>query len=135
LVDRIGNKLTLIITIIVWFIIVLWAYFIGWLFDPVKEYYLLGVLVGLVMGGSQSAARSMQALFVPVQNAAEFFSFFAISGKFASVLGPLTFGLAIIITGSLRSGILVLLVFFIAGMGLLMTVDESKGRREAEVPV
>jgi UMF1 family MFS transporter len=135
LVDRIGNKLTLIITIVVWSIIVLWAYCIGWLFDPVKEYYVLGVLVGLVMGGSQSAARSMQALFVPVQNAAEFFSFFAISGKFASVLGPLTFGLAIIITGSLRSGILVLLVFFVAGMGILMTVNENKGREQANVPV
>ena len=65
----------------------------------------------------------------------EFFSFFAISGKFAGVLGPLTFGLAIIITGSLRSGILVLLVFFLAGMGILMTVDESKGREEANVPI
>ena len=135
LVDRIGNKLTLIITIVVWSVIVIWAYFIGWMFDPIKEYYLLGIMVGLVMGGSQSAARSMQALFVPVQNAAEFFSFFAISGKFAGVLGPLTFGLAIIITGSLRSGILVLLVFFLAGMGILMTVDESKGREEANVPI
>jgi UMF1 family MFS transporter len=135
LVDRIGNKLTLIITIVVWSVIVLWAYFIGWLFDPIKEYYVLGVLVGLVMGGSQSAARSMQALFVPVQNAAEFFSFFAISGKFAGVLGPLIFGLAVIVTGSLRTGILVLLVFFLAGMAILMTVDENKGRQEANVPV
>jgi len=135
LVDRIGNKLTLIITIVVWTGIVLWAYFIGWFTDPIKEYYMLGVLVGLVMGGSQSAARSMQALLVPVQNSAEFFSFFAISGKFASVLGPVTFGLATMITGSLRSGILILIIFFLTGMGVLMTVDESKGKEEAQVPV
>jgi UMF1 family MFS transporter len=135
LVDCIGNKLTLIITLLVWTGIVLWAYFIGWLTDPVMEYYVLGVLVGLVMGGSQSAARSMQALFVPVENSAEFFSFFAISGKFASVLGPLLFGLVTLITGSLRLGILVLVVFFIAGMGILMTVNEAKGRQQARVPV
>jgi len=135
LVDRIGNKLTLIITIVVWTGIVLWAYFIGWWTDPIKEYYVLGVLVGLVMGGSQSAARSMQASLVPIQNSAEFFSFFAISGKFASVLGPITFGLATMITGSLRSGILILIIFFLTGMGMLMTVNEDRGKQEAQVPV
>ena len=135
LVDWIGNKITLIITLIVWSGIVIWAYFIGWLTDPIKEYYLLGIVVGLVMGGSQSAARSLQALFVPLQNSAEFFSFFAISGKFASVLGPLTFGLVTLITGSLRTGILVLIVFFLLGMGILFTVDEAKGRLEGQAPV
>ena len=135
LVDWIGNKVTLMITLVVWTGIVLWAYFIGWFTDPVTEYYMLGVVVGLVLGGSQSAARSMQASFIPVQNAAEFFSFFAISGKFASVIGPILFGLVTLITGSLRTGILMLVVFFVAGMGILITVDESKGQQEAQVPI
>jgi UMF1 family MFS transporter len=135
LVDWIGNKKTLIITLSIWTLVVLWAYFIGWFTDPVKEYYLLGILVGLVLGGSQSSARSLQASFIPVQNSAEFFSFFAISDKFASVLGPLTFGLVTLITGSLRTGILMLVIFFLAGLGILLTVDESKGRGEAMVPI
>ena len=135
MVDWIGNKKTLIITLITWTVVVFWAYFIGIFTDPVKEYYFLGVLVGIVMGGSQSAARSLQASFVPIQNSAEFFSFFAISGKFASVMGPLTFGLVTLITGSLRTGILVLVVFFLAGLGILLTVDETKGTAEALIPV
>ena len=103
--------------------------------DPKTEYWILGVLAALVMGGSQAASRSLQGIFTPDANSAEFFAFFGVSGKFASVFGPLIYGILIAITGSVRSGILSILVFFVAGMIILWTVDEKKGMEEKENPV
>ncbi|MBM3328097.1 MAG: MFS transporter [Calditrichaeota bacterium] len=127
LADRIGNRRTLLLSLWVWLAVVLWAYKIGWLFDMRTEYYLLGILVGLVMGGSQAAARSLQALFTPSAHSAEFFGFFSVSGKVASVFGPLVYGTAIYFTGGLQSGILALGLFFIVGIILLITVNEGEG--------
>jgi UMF1 family MFS transporter len=68
---------------------------------------------------------------IPPRRSAEFFSFFAISGKFAGAAGPLIFGLAVLLTGSLRAAILSLTIFFGIGFLLLLTVDEKAGRRQA----
>ena len=128
LVDAVGNKKALMISIGVWSVIILWARFIGFTGEIVREFYLLGILTGLVLGGSQSAARSLQASFTPKDKGAEFFGFFAVCGKFAAMLGPFMYGTAVLITGSLRSGILVMLVFFIAGGAILYFVDEEEGK-------
>ena len=128
LVDWVGNKKALLGAIFIWSLVVLWARFIGFTGAPIKEFYLLGVLAGSVLGGSQSAARSLQGSFTPPGRGAEFFGFFAVCGKFAAIIGPLVYGTAVIITGNLRSGILVLLAFFIAGGIILAFVNETEGR-------
>jgi UMF1 family MFS transporter len=87
------------------------------------------------MGGSQTASRSLQGIFTPNANSAEFFAFFGISGKFASIFGPLIYGILIAITGSVQSGILSILLFFIGGMVILWTVNEKKGTEEKQRPV
>jgi UMF1 family MFS transporter len=135
LADAIGNKRTVILSLGIWSFIVLWAFQLGILWDSKTEYWILGVLVAIVMGGSQAASRSLQGLFTPDANSAEFFGFFAVSGKFASVFGPLIYGILIAITGSVKSGILSVLFFFIVGMAILWTVDEKKGMEEKQKPV
>ena len=135
LADAIGNKRTVMISLGIWFLIVLWAFRLGIVWDPKTEYWILGVLVALVMGGSQAASRSLQGIFTPEANSAEFYAFFAISGKFASIFGPLIYGILIAITGSVQSGILSVLLFFIVGMAILWTVDEKKGMGEKQTPV
>ena len=135
LADAIGNKRTVIITLVIWSFIVLWAFQLGILGDPKREYWILGVLVAVVLGGSQAASRSLQGLFTPDANSAEFFGFFAVSGKFASILGPLIYGILIAITGSVQSGVLSVLIFFVVGMGILWTVNEKEGMGEREKPV
>jgi UMF1 family MFS transporter len=92
------------------------------------------VLVGLILGGSQSASRALQGIFTPEENSAEFFAFYGIVGKFSSILGPLVFGSVYALIG-IRGAILSLAVFFVAGLLVLLTVDEAEGRRQAEVPV
>ena len=113
LADAIGNKKTVMISLGIWSLIVIWAFQLGIIWGPKTEYWILGVLTGIVLGGSQAASRSLQGIFTPDANSAEFFGFFAISGKFASVFGPLIYGILIAITGSVQSGILSVLLFFI----------------------
>jgi len=135
LADAIGNKRTVMISLGVWSFIVLWAFRLGIIWDPKTEYWILGALAGLVMGGSQAASRSLQGIFTPDANSAEFFAFFGVSGKFASIFGPLVYGILIAITGSVQSGVLSVLLFFIAGMVILWTVDEKKGMEEKQKPI
>jgi UMF1 family MFS transporter len=135
LADAMGNKRAVMISLGIWSLIVLWAYKLGILWDPKTEYWILGVLAGLVMGGSQAASRSLQGIFTPDANSAEFYGFFAVSGKFASVFGPLIYGILIAMTGSVQSGILSVLLFFVAGMAILWTVNEKKGMEEKQRPI
>jgi UMF1 family MFS transporter len=51
------------------------------------------------------------------------------------VFGPLIYGILIELTGSVQSGILSVLFFFIVGMAILWTVDEKKGVEETQKPV
>ncbi len=131
LADKIGNKNALLISLAIWLGIVIWAFNLGWLLEMKQEYYLLGILAGLVMGGSQSAARSLQALFTPAQHSAEYFGFFSLSGKFANVFGTAIYGITIVLTGGVQSAILALGVFFLAGGILLLFVDEQEGAETA----
>ena len=135
LADAIGNKRTVMISLGIWSLIVLWAYQIGIVWDPRKEFWILGVLTGLVLGGSQAASRSLQGIFTPDANSAEFFAFFGVSGKFASIFGPLIYGILIAMTGSVQSGILSILIFFVIGMLILWTVNEKKGMEEKQNPI
>jgi UMF1 family MFS transporter len=135
LADAMGNKRAVMISLGIWSLIVVWAFKLGILWDPKTEYWILGVLAGLVMGGSQAASRSLQGIFTPDANSAEFYGFFAVSGKFASVFGPLIYGILVAVTGNVQSGILSVLLFFIAGMAILWTVNEKKGMEEKQKPV
>jgi UMF1 family MFS transporter len=96
------------------------------------EFWVLGFAVAIVLGGSQALSRSLFSSMVPQERSAEFFGFYAISSKFASIFGPLTFALLIEMTGSNRIAILALAGFFITGIILLFGVDVEKGRLKAE---
>lgn len=132
--DRIGNKTTIMVTLLVWTAVVIWGRFLGFTGNPEAEVFAIGVVVGMVLGGSQSASRAMQGNFTPDANAAEFFAFYGIAGKFASVLGPLVYGSMYALIG-IRSAILSIGVFFVIGMVILNTVDEREGMRQAKVAV
>ena len=68
----------------------------------------------------------------PEGQVAEFFGFFSVFEKFAGIFGPLLFAAAVALTDSSRAAILSVIVFFVAGGALLVTVDIEEGRRAAE---
>ena len=80
---------------------------------------------------SQAISRSLYGAMIPTSQAAEFYGFLAVSSRFSSFLGPLVFGLARDITGSMRAGILALIVFFVVGSALLLMVSVERGAARA----
>ena len=84
LAQRIQPKSAIIITLMLWIGIVTYAYFLR----SAVEFWILGGLVGLVLGGSQAISRSLYAQLIPRARPAEFFGFFSISAKFACILAP-----------------------------------------------
>ncbi len=134
LVDRFGNKRALSLALLVWIVALLWVYNLGLFLDPISEFHITVILVGIVMGGSQAAARSLFASFTPPTRSAEFFSFYGVTGRIASMMGPLSFAAVNIATRSLRHAIVAMIVFFILGLLILFRVNESEGMRAAQEP-
>jgi UMF1 family MFS transporter len=121
--DRAGHRAALLAALAAFGAAVLWA---ALCMDTVREFWMLGVVVGLVLGGSQAASRALMALLTPRAKSAEFFSFFGAVGKLTAVVGPLVFGAAAQAWG-VRVGMLALLPFFAAG-GLLLLRVRERGR-------
>jgi MFS transporter, UMF1 family len=97
-------------------------------------FWAAAIAIGVFVGPNQSASRSMMGRFAPPERQAEFFGFYAFSGKFSSFLGPLLLGIVTQATGSQRWGMSTLILFFIAGGLILLGVDEEEGKRAALDP-
>ena len=102
---------------------------LGFFMTQTWQFFLLACLVGTVQGGCQALSRSLFASMVPRHKSAEFFGFYATSGKFAGIAGPLLFALVSQLTGQSRLSILMLIVFFVVGGWLLGRVDLAAGRQ------
>ena len=126
--DRFGSKRTIGMTLVLWTVIAVAAAVIQTKF----QLYVVGNMVGIAIGSSQSAGRAMVALLSPVAKSAEFFGLWGMAVKAASIVGPVTYGLINYVSGSHRLAVLVTTVFFVAGLVLLAPIDEARGRRMAE---
>ena len=122
----VGAKRAIIISLVIWSAVVIYAYYGLRGENRVVEFMLLGVVIALVLGGSQAISRSLFAQMIPSGREAEFYSFYEISDRGTSWIGPLLFGLMNQIFGSLRPAILSLIFFFIVGLVTLPFVNEKK---------
>ncbi len=115
---KIGNIKTLILAIIAWMLICVGAYFV----TNSTSYVIAAFFIGIVMGGSQSLARSTYSKMLPqnTTNHTSFFSFYDVMEKLATVAGTFSFGLIEAITGSMRYSILAIAVFFVVGLGFML---------------
>lgn len=124
---KIGNVKTLIYLNLIWIGICAYAYFITTPF----QFYIAAGLVGLVMGGIQALSRSTYSkMLPPTKDTASYFSFFDVSEKIGIVIGMVMYGAVAQITGSVRNAILFLIVFFIAGVLLLLRVPNEKSYKK-----
>lgn len=125
--DRIGQKTTLMICLAVWVAVLVCAFFI----TERSQFWIMAVFVALVMGGTQSVSRAIMGLMTPEAHSAEFFGFFNLSGKAASMLGPIVFSTTMYATGSAHWGILSLLGFFLVGWAIVAPINIARGQRDA----
>ncbi|GAV19340.1 MFS transporter, UMF1 family [Mariprofundus micogutta] len=121
---KFGAKRVIIVSICIYALACIWSSTM----QNENDFYWLAAAIGLVMGGIQALSRSMYARLIPKGQAAEFFGFFNMLGKFATVFGPLLMGVASVLSGSARFSILVIVVLFAAGAIVLYYVDE-KGQK------
>jgi len=118
-----GNIKTLIFVNIIWIILCVYAYFMK---TPL-QFYIAASIVGFVMGGIQSLARSTYSKFLPeTEDTTSYFSFYDVAEKIGIVIGMLIYGFIDQITGSMRNSILFLVIFFILGVILLFRVPREK---------
>ncbi len=130
----VGTKRAIMISLLIWTGSLIYAY--GFLRTSL-HFFILGAVIGMVLGGSQALSRSVFSLMIPKGQEAEYFSLYEVSERGTSWLGPLLFGLALQFTGSYRIAILSLVIFFILGLALLTRVNIRKAAIEAgnEAPI
>ena len=143
LVDRIGGKRSLYLSILLMIVAILWLYFN----QTQTGFFLIGALAGVGMAGVQSVSRTMVAMFTPPGKGAEFYGFFAVSGRTSSFIGPAVYGwiaaeaalwyqaqgqsAMLAEQSGQRLAILSIAAFFILGLFLLTFVDEAAAREAA----
>jgi UMF1 family MFS transporter len=88
-----------------------------------RAYLALGFLIGLAAGPLQAASRSLLIQLAPRDRVTQYFGLFALTGKVTAFVGPLLIGAVTALTASQKAGMAMILVFFIAGLGLLVRVD------------
>lgn len=128
-----GSKKLLFVGIFVYLIITVLGANLStepWVVFGVKipSFYLLAGMVGMVQGGIQALSRSYYAKIIPADKAGEFFGFYNMLGKFASIIGPLLMGSVGLAMGDTRYGILSVAVLFVIGGGLLFWVSRIEER-------
>jgi len=119
-----GNKFSLLIMNSCWIIICVSAYFT----TNENQFYFLAAAVGILMGGIQSLSRSTFSKLIPdeIDDNASFFNFYAISYNISVVIGTFSYGYIEQVTGSMRSSILALTLFFIIGLVILLGTKIKK---------
>jgi UMF1 family MFS transporter len=126
--DRLGHVRTLALTLAGWCAVVLVAYFS----NEQLGFWLAANLAGIFLGASQSAGRALVGYLSPAKRCAEFFGLWGLAVKLASILGPVTYGMATWLSnGNHRLAMLITGVFFVGGLVVLAGVDVPRGRAAA----
>lgn len=120
---KIGNMQALMISLVVWTLICIGAYFIV----DAKGFIIAAFFIGIVMGGTQSLARSTYSKMLPeTKDHTSFFSFFDVMEKVATAAGTFSFGLIEAITGNMRFSVVAIAVFFIIGLFFILLIPRTK---------
>jgi UMF1 family MFS transporter len=132
--ERIGAKRAILIGLGVYLFITIYGAFI----NDRREFFILACIIGLVQGGVQALSRSLYSRIIPADKSAEFFGFYNMLSRFATVAGPVLIGMTGIAARSMgyagstasRIGIVSVAILFLAGGFILRFVDEDKGKEE-----
>lgn len=122
LADSIGQKRTIMITLVMW----LGTIFLAYSVSDKETFYIVGLIAGAAMGASQSTSRSFMSHLTPIEKKTEFFGFYSFFGKSSAIIGPLVFGLISYYSGDQRLAIISIAFFFLVGLIILSFVKEDR---------
>lgn len=118
---KFGAKNLIIFDILTYIIVCCMSFFL----DTLIEFIILGFLIASAQGGIQALSRSYFAKIIPKERNNEFFGFYNIFGKFASIMGPILMGIFTRITGSMRTGVISLIILFIIGLLIMIRLPKD----------
>lgn len=123
--DRIGSVRTLAITLLIWIL----AIMTGLAATEPQDMWVVGNLIGLAMGGSQSVGRALVSQFTPAGRSGEFLGLWGLVNRLSAIVGPLSYGVVNYLShGDHRQSLLSTLAFFVIGLLLLSRVNEKRGK-------
>ena len=126
---RIGNLRTLEVCLAVWVGVCVYAY--AFVTD-VNGFFVAAGIIGFMMGGTQSMNRSTYSKMLPeTQGHASYFSFYEVLEKGGLIIGMFSWGTIEGLTGSMRTSVLALILFFIAALGVLLSVPAPQAGTRA----
>ena len=146
--QRWGVRKSIYLAIAIYMAVTIW----GTMMTEKLEFYVLAIVIGLVQGGIQALSRSYYSRLIPKNQAAEYYGFYNMLGKFAAIIGPALMAIVglvarrmlmptsptaeqLVAIGRLaaRWSIASILILFLVGAILFYFVDEQKGRQQAQL--
>ena len=124
LAGRFGTLRMIIVAVVAYVAIVLFAAFF---LQTAVEFWILAVLVGMFQGGIQALSRSYFGKLIPKDHANEYYGFFDIFGRYASVMGTLLVSVVTALTGDPSLGVLSIGILLVVGLVMLMRLAHIKG--------
>lgn len=119
-----GNVRMLMIALLSWIVVCFFAYYVV---DTPNEFFIAAGWIGFMMGGTQALSRSTYSKMLPeTTDNASFFSFYDVTEKLGIVIGMFVYGYIEGITGSMRTSVLSLIVFFSIGLLLLFWIPRRR---------
>ena len=125
LAGRFGAKRMIVIAVIAYLGIVMFAAFF---LKTAVEFWILAILVGMFQGGIQALSRSYYGKIIPKDHANEYYGFYDIFGKTASVLGTFLVATTTAVTGNASAGVLSIAVLLVAALVLLLVQKDPTAR-------
>jgi len=127
---RIGNLKALMLSIFIWILVCYGTLYV----TNSTGFIIVAGVVGIVMGGSQSLARSTYSKMLPPDTTdhTSFFSFYDVMEKLATVAGTFSFGIIEALTGSMQNSVMAIAVFFILSIVFFVPLIWQKSTVEVK---
>lgn len=124
LAGKFGTLRMIIVAVVAYVCIVLFAAFF---LKTAVEFWILAILVGLFQGGIQALSRSYFGKIIPKEHSNEYYGFFDIFGRYASVMGTFLVGVITAATQNASLGVLSIGILLVVGFVMLMRLPEARG--------
>lgn len=124
LADRVGPRKTLHGALYLWMAAIVLAVVVG-VTRATAAGWAIGAIGGAGLGATAATDRVYMARIAPPQHLGEFYGLYAVVGRFATLLGPLTWALIADVAGLGRVAAMgSLLLFFVIGRLILQSVSD-----------